>query len=324
MAARKTYWHLSGARRMPSDYEIATSRLLYHVDRGGFAVDLPTSGFYERHQKQSALKSARWDDFADPRATTYTKYVNLQRDAESHLNRLLASTEDEEYDRGLAGGWMENFGRILSALRFMCHALQMAAAYVGQIAPAGRIAVAAAFQCGDEIRRVQRLAQRVAQVARVRPEVVEDGRTLWQSDPTWQPLRRVIERLLVTYDWGESLVALNVCLKPVVDDIFLIAMARRADESRDHLDAQILRSLFEDCRWHRRWTSAVLALAFSDSAANREAVARWIDAWTPIVEEFTRAAADLSGIDGPAAVEGLRSRLRSATSEGSGDEALDG
>jgi len=29
--ARKTYWHLAAARRMPTDYEIATSKLHYYV-----------------------------------------------------------------------------------------------------------------------------------------------------------------------------------------------------------------------------------------------------------------------------------------------------
>ena len=38
--APKTYWHLAGARRMPTDYEIATSKLHYYVGRG-FEVEVP-------------------------------------------------------------------------------------------------------------------------------------------------------------------------------------------------------------------------------------------------------------------------------------------
>ena len=297
MSPRKTYWHLAAAKRLPSDYEIATSRLLYHVDRGGFAVDLPTSAFHARHQLGSALVSDRWDDFVDPRATTYSKYVDLQRDAESHVNRLFAAMEDGAYERGLAPGWLDRLGRILSPLRFLCHGLQMTAAYVGQMAPSGRVAVAALFQCGDEIRRIQRLAMRVAQIARTRPEIVEAGQSLWQTDPAWQPLRRAAEKLLVTYDWGEALVALNVCLKPVVDDVFLIGLAGLADEAGDHLDGQVLRSLFDDCLWHRAWTDALLGLAYAGNVANQDAVRRWIDAWAPIGEEIASTGASLLGLD---------------------------
>src|SRR5262249_35068812 len=272
MSARKTYWHLAAAKRLPSDYEIATSRLLYHVDRGGFAVDLPTSAFHARHQLGSALVSDRWDDFVDPRAPTYSKYVDVQRDAESHVSRLFGAMEDGVYERGLAPDWLDRLGRILSPLRFLCHGLQMAAAYVGQMAPSGRVAVAALFQCGDEIRRIQRLAMRVAQIARSRPEIVEAGPSPWPAGRAGQPPPGAAEKLLVTYDWGEALVALNVCLKPAVDGVFLIGLAGLADEAGDHLDAQVLRSLFEDCVWHRAWTDALLGLASTGSVANQDAV----------------------------------------------------
>jgi hypothetical protein len=308
--ARKTYWHLEAARRVPSDYEIATSRLLYHVSRGGFAVNVPTSAFYARNQMGSPLSSNRWDDFADPRATTYTKYVELQRDAEGHVNRLLASAEELDYEKNLAPGWLESFGRILSPLRFLYHGLQMVAAYVGQMAPSSRIVVTALFQCGDEVRRIQRIAYRLAQLGRSRPSMISDGRAIWQSDPKWQPLRRVLEQLLVTYDWGEALVALNLCVKPTVDDLFLTALAARSDESEDHIDAQILRSLFEDSRWHRAWTDALLALAFRDNGSNKDVVARWVDVWAPRVEECALGAAGILGIDSAPVVAAAMTRLR--------------
>jgi len=298
---RKTYWHLGADRRLPSDYEIASSKLLYYVDRGGFALELPTSGFYRRHQAGSLLVSDRWDELCDPRATTYTKYVDLAREREGFVGRLLTSIEESDYDRELPAAWVETLGSLLSPLRFLCHGLQMVAAYVGQMAPSGRIAVAALFQCGDEIRRIQRLAYRLALLARRRPDLGTIGRRLWQSDPRWQPLRQAIEKLLCTYDWGEAFVALNVCLKPMIDNLFLLQLAELADRSRDHLDGQILRSLFEDCQWHGAWTEALLALATGDRPDNRAVVARWTDAWTPTVDAAARAAGALLGSERRAA-----------------------
>jgi hypothetical protein len=303
----KTYWHLGAGRRLPSDYEIATSRLLYHVDRGGFAVEPPAAAFYARHQRGSLLVSDRWDDLRDPRATTYTKYVGEARDREAYVGQLLASIEESDYDRGLADDWVETLARTLSPLRFLGHGLQMAAAYVGQMAPAGRIAVAALFQHGDEIRRIQRVACRLALLRRRRPEIGAEGRALWQSDPRWQPLRRALEKLLVTYDWGEAFVALNVCLKPMIDDLFLARLAERAERLGDHLDAQILRSLHEDCRWHQAWTAALVALATASRPENRAVIARWTAAWTPSVEAAAQAATPLVGAEvRPVAAEGAR------------------
>lgn len=292
---RKTYWHLGADRRLPSDYEIATSRLLTHLGRGGFALTLPASGFYARHQAGSLLVSDRFEDFVDPRATTYTRYVDLGREREAYVGRLLGSIEESEHDRRLPPAWRETLGRALSPLRFACHGLQMVAAYVGQMAPSGRLAVAALFQCGDEIRRIQRLAYRLALLARLTPEVAALGRALWQSDPAWQPFRRAIETLLVTYDWGEALCALNLCVKPAIDDLFFGQLARAAERAGDHLDAQILAALGEDAAWHRAWTEALLDLAFADRPANRAVVARWTGAWALAVEAMDRAGGPLLG-----------------------------
>ena len=52
---RKTYWHLEGARRVPTDYEVATSRMLYYVGRG-FEVEVPLSDWYRRYQQGSTLE----------------------------------------------------------------------------------------------------------------------------------------------------------------------------------------------------------------------------------------------------------------------------
>ncbi len=297
MTTRKTYWHLGAGRRLPSDYEIATSRLLYYVDRGGFALDLPTSAFYARHQVKSALVGDRWDEFQDPRTTTYTKYVDIEREREGYVGRLLTSIEESDYDQELPVTWVETLESVLSPLRFVCHGLQMVAAYVGHMAPSGRIAVAALFQCGDEIRRIQRFAYRLAQLGRRRPDIGAAGRRLWQSDPHWQPMRRLIETLLVTYDWGEALVALNLCVKPMIDDLFLVHLAELADRSHDYVDAQILRSLFEDSEWHRAWTDALLTFVYADRPDNRLVVGQWIETWAPGSAAAARAAAELLGTE---------------------------
>ena len=315
---RKTYWHLGADRRLPSDYEIATSRLLYHVERGGLSVKPPAAAFQARHQGQSLLTAERWDGFADPRATTYAKYVALERDRESYVGRLLESIETSGADGKLVADWRDRLGDLLSPLRFLCHGLQMVAAQVGHLAPGSRIAVAALFQCGDEIRRVQRFAYRVAQLAQTRPEIVAAGRALWQEAPAWQPARRAVERLLVTYDWGEALIALNVCLKPVVDELFLLRLAELAEAAGDHLDAQILRALYEDCAWHRDWTEALTTFAIQDRPANREVIAGWKAAWAPAVDEIARASAELLGIQPAGATPPVRPRAAGAPSRAAG------
>ena len=71
---QRTYWHLQNDGRVPSEYEITTSRLLYYPERG-FEVRSPVGRWVAEQQAQAALRMDDWDRFVDPRATTYASYV---------------------------------------------------------------------------------------------------------------------------------------------------------------------------------------------------------------------------------------------------------
>jgi hypothetical protein len=277
---RRTYWHLESLNRRPTEYEIVTTKLLYYPDRG-FEVEVPASEWYARHQTGSPLVLSDADRFHDPRETTYPKYTALQKDREIYVDGLLQSIEDTHHDRDLPPAWIRLLPRILSPLRFPVHALQMAAAYVGQMAPGSRIAIAALFQAADEIRYIQRLAYRMRQLQETYPGFGDDGRSLWQEDPIWQPARELVENLLVTYDWGEAFVALNMAVKPVFDDFFLLHFGALASRSGDTLLEKIFLSLHDDARWHRDWSAALVRTAAEDRFENAAVIRSWIRQWHP-------------------------------------------
>jgi toluene monooxygenase system protein E len=286
----KTYSHLAGARRQPSEYEIVTTRLHHHVERG-FEVRLPTSDWYERHQRGSRWRADDWGRFADPRESTYTKYTRLQHAKEAYVDGLLGSIDDSSYDAELSAEARALLGRALSPLRFVGHGFQMIAAYVGQMAPEGRVTITALLQAADEVRRIHRLAYRMAQLRGGDPSFGADGRARFQTDPAWQPLRQLVESLLVTYDWAEAFVALNLCVKPIVDDLFMVELPAVAKANGDFLLGQIFASLDEDCQWQRQWSAALVRVALAAGDDNRSACAEWVDAWT---SEAARAVAALA------------------------------
>jgi toluene monooxygenase system protein E len=282
MSTQKTYWHLEPNRKKPTEYEIGSSRLLYSVDRG-FEVKTPIEAWYARHQKGSPLASKDWDAFRDPRETTYAIYCEHQKTKESFVDGLLRSIDGTDYDLKLSPTWIEALDRILPTLRFPIHGLQMIAAYVGQMAPSGRIAIACLFQAGDEIRRIQRIAQRMRQLQSTHAEFGANSKAVWQSDPAWQPLRRVIERLFVTFDWGEAFAALNLVLKPAFDALFIARFAAEAEKAHDHVLGKVLFSLQEDSMWHREWAGALVDHAVGTNPENQQVLAGWTERWQPQV-----------------------------------------
>ena len=167
----------------------------------------------------------------------------------------------------------------------------MLAAYVGQMAPSGRLTITGALQAADEIRRVQRIAYRVRQLQLTYPSFAEDSKTRWQQDPLWQPLREAIEKLLTAYDWGEAFIGLNLVLKPMVDELFMHHLSDLALREGDYLLGQIFYSLNEDCQWHRQWSQALVKTVLEDTPSSQHVIQGWIEKWYGIAARAVLAFA---------------------------------
>lgn len=283
-AVRKTYSHLAATQRVPTEYEVVTSKLHYYVDRG-FEVEVPLAAWYRKYQAGSPLRCTDWDKFVDPRRTTYTSYVALQRNKEVHVDALHHALAERSYDATLSSAWLDLLDRYWSPVRYLGHGLQMLAAYVGQMAPSGRITIACALQSADEVRRIQRIAYRTAQLRLIHPSFGASSRKIWQSADEWQPTRRLVEQMLVTYDWAEAFTALNLCAKPVLDTLLLIELSAIARGKGDPSFGDIAFSLNQDCEWHRAWSKALVDLALTGSAENADVLSSWVGVWLPRAEE---------------------------------------
>jgi toluene monooxygenase system protein E len=279
----RTYWHLQDLGRVPSSYDIATSRLLYYPQHG-FAVDTPVSAWYARYQAGSAFQGPDLEAFRDPRETTYSSYTALQDRAQVFLDALYRSA-GPGYCRSLDSGWVEALERVLPVLLYPCHALQMLSAYVGHMAPAGRVVIACLFQTADEMRRIQAFAYRTRLFTQDIPGFGHRAKNAWQTAPEWQPLRRTLERMLVTYDFGEAFAALALAFKPRFDRFVEGALADAARMNDDPLLEKLMFSLAEDTSWHRTWSHELLRYAVHENAARRRAFEGWLSHWEPQVRE---------------------------------------
>ena len=98
MPQAKTYWHLAPHKRMPSEYELVSSKLQYYK-AGRFEVDVPLQQWYQQYQQGSPFACSDWEQFYDPRETTYAKYVALQSAREVYIAGLLELIETSDYDK---------------------------------------------------------------------------------------------------------------------------------------------------------------------------------------------------------------------------------
>ncbi|NMH95811.1 aromatic/alkene monooxygenase hydroxylase subunit beta [Pseudonocardia acidicola] len=293
----KTWSLLGDVRRKVTPYEAVTAGFHYHFrrDPAPFELDpdMPLNRWYLEHREGSPFQVPNWEDYRDPFKLTYKEYISRQHERELYLDRLIDRYEELDAAAGLDAGWVATLEQLFVPLRFPLHGLQMISLYVGQMAPSSYITNPAAFQAGDEMRRIQRIAYWTKVLANAHGgnlATTDAARGPWTTGEAWQPLRETIEKLLIAYDWGEAFSALNLVVKPAIDTLLDRQLAGLADRNGDAFLGLLFAEFDHDAQRSRQWSQALVRYALAADPALRDVLGGWVAAWTP------RADAAVAGL----------------------------
>ncbi|MEO0316935.1 MAG: hypothetical protein RL404_612, partial [Pseudomonadota bacterium] len=152
----KTWSHLAGQRRKPSEYEIVSTNLHYTTNNPDAPFELdpnfPLATWFKQYRNASPLKHADWNAFRDPDEIVYRTYNMMQDGQETYVNGLLDQMSERGHDAMLERTWAGSLARLYAPSRYLFHALQMASAYLSQMAPASTISNCATYQTADSLR----------------------------------------------------------------------------------------------------------------------------------------------------------------------------
>lgn len=315
----KTWSALADRRRRPTEYETVTYDLHYRTRNPDAPYELDPNLFMNRWYKQHAnacrLRHDDWNAFRDPDEFIYRTYTALHDTQEDYVDTLLDEHDRAGHDRTLPSDWLAVLARLYTPGRYLLHTVQMASAYVAQMAPASTITNCAIFQEADAFRWVCRTAYRTCELARSHPgQGFGEERAVWEEDSAWQGFRELMERALVAYDWDEHLVALTLVAKPAIDEAYVRQLGAAARARGDGLLAMLHDAQLRDAERSRRWTAALVRFACGD-AANIGVIDDYLGKWVPLgdraIDAFCaaipgRAAA---AADAKAATRALRAEL---------------
>lgn len=296
----RTWSAFGDVRRRPNEYEIVTHGLNYTMRKDRVAAlesnaTTPMNMWYQTYRDKSPLQVDDWDGFRDPDELTYRKYVTLQDEQETVVEGILEEFRSVGHDREFDPAWVEVLATVFTPMRFPTHALQMTQAYLGGIAPSSYITNCAAFGAADLLRRVSLVAYRTRelQLAHEDAGFAEREREIWETHPDWQGTRQALERALIAYDWGECLTAVNLVLRPTLEEILLRQLGLVADTNEDELTWLLLSNLAIDSDRAMRWSAALAQFAVEQRPENAEVLRRWIDKWVPQADEAAAGLANL-------------------------------
>lgn len=315
---RRRTWSRFTDKRVPTEYEFVSHDLHWHYKPGQMpwemAPDHVWNRWYVEHRNDSLFRCSDWNRFHDPDGLVYRTYVRMQDEAETYVDGVIDDAEGRDGYAELEAEWLLALRDGYTTFRYVGHALLMAATYVMSMAPSSYISNAAAFQAGDELRRVQRIAYQTRQLQLHHPaHGFGADRERWEGAPAWQPLRKVIEQLLGERDWGKAVAQLNLVVKPAVDALLNDVLAEAAAAHGDELTARLHRNLALDSARSGRWTAELARVAIADEPANADTLAGWAqEAREECVRALTDVAALLSTPSFPLDPGAMRSRLDGA------------
>jgi toluene monooxygenase system protein E len=250
----------------------------------------------KKHRDGMRLSVSDWDAFRDPEQLTYRKYVKSQDDNETYIDGVLREFAEihEQSHLPAAPDFLQT---CLTPTRYLVHGLQMMSAYLQQLAPSSYIGNCSAFQTADQLRRVQRVAYRTKQLDLAYParSFGKTERREWEGRREWQGMRKAIERLLVTFDWDDAFVGLNLVVKPLADEITLRQFAIVARDLDADLDALIADNLFLDAKRSRQWSAALCQFVIAASPGNREHLGALFAKWRPLADDILHTGSQLLG-----------------------------
>jgi Methane/Phenol/Toluene Hydroxylase len=299
--ALKTWSAFGNLGRRPTEYEILTHNLNHTNGPIPLEMGPEVHGnvWLREHRDAIKLTVPNWDDFRDPDAMTYGKYVASQDDQETYVEGLLEEFDGDDYDATLSPAALELLQRAFTPSRYLAHGEQMLSAYLQQLAISSYISNCAAFQTADQLRRVQLTAYRTTQLqlAHTGASFATGERHIWENAENWQPIRRAVELALVEFDWDRAFVITNLVVKPVADLLFLDQLSSQCAVVGAGLDALVLDNLWRDSLRSQRWTTALAQFLIAADDANGQVLQTYLDEFAPLAEDMISAGSRLLSTD---------------------------
>jgi hypothetical protein len=255
----------------------------------------------------SALRCGDWQAFTGPGARWGRSIERMEAEAESRVAAAIARVLSGEDFSDVSPQWLDFLRRAMPVAAFAFNECGQILESASRRSPWGPLADGLALQASMQFRQAQSIVLYVADIEqRVGDMPMQTARTRWETDRHWLPAHHFLEQALSCPDWGESLVAVNLCFEPLMGQLLRREMAMRCGPGQgDRVTPVVAATGQEEWQLARAWTVALCRFLTEDvahGAANRALLGGWLDRQLPAAQDATRVLSALNaGLPGEAA-----------------------
>lgn len=314
---RQTFSHVArrlGEDKAASRYQEATYDLQPSTNFHYRPLWDPDREIYD--VSRTAIVMADWYSLRDPRQYYYGTYTITRSRQQDVMERNLSFVEKRGLLHDLPDAVREKLIFALMPLRHVEWGANTSNCYITAYAWGTAVTQAAMFHTMDRLGIAQYISRIGLSLDGNSGDSLEQGRTLWMEEPTWQPIRRIVERLMVTRDWFELFVAQNLILDGLIHPLVFRHYQTKVAASEGpalSLVSEFMTLWFDESS---RWVDAVVKGAIAESADNAQLIATWVEKWTA---DVSTAIGDYAGVlfadDAPEVLASLQSDLNARLSK---------
>jgi propane 2-monooxygenase small subunit len=284
--------------------------------------------------ESTALESSDWYAFRDPGQLWERPYYQQGTGHEQLIESAVRTARRERLLEDLDPEWIEFLRGHLQVPAFVEHGLWLALASAARDCLSDTVAHCVALEAAMKQRQAQAIVLYGLDLDESLGDFpLERARAAFMEDGPWQPVRRYLERLRSVADWGERVVATNLCLEPTVGLLLRRELMMRSPKfNGDALTPAVGHVAQLEWEWTRDWTADAVRFLIDDErhgARNREVLTGWLADWgtdadraaTALAPVFAELPAGIAFADARCNVQIDRSELLQAAGLGSTAEA---
>ena len=292
---RSFQWYTPKKRRatMYEDVTMDTQPSIHrHLDRGWPVHFEDGRGLWS--EDSTRLRATDWYDFRDPGQMWERGYYQAGTAHEQLIEGAVRTARRERVFDDFDPDWVDFLRKHLQVPAFIEHGIWLALASAARDTLSDTVTHCVALEAAMKQRQAQAyLLYGMDLEEQFGDFPVDRAKASFMDDPEWQPARSYVERLRATPDWGERLIAANVCFEPAVGLLIRRELLMRSVRFNGDIVTHAVSHVAQlEWEWVHGWTAELVRFLLDDAehgAANRAVLTGWLADWVPPADEAAQA-----------------------------------
>lgn len=294
---RNTYKYMSGLKvKRPTTYDEATYNLEPKENFHYRPIWNPEMNIFDERLTKVRLED--WEQFRDPAKLYYATYCYSRADLQTKIKGQFEAADRYGWFKNMDPAFVNTISELFPVLRHLIFGESVAFMYIGRAAVGTAIEQCATYQCYDELGTAQLLTRICLELEEQNPTILQDGKQTWMEDKKYQKLRALTERLMVTWDWAEAMVATNLVLDLILYPLFFEEMTALASKKGVMGYMAFSQFFMEMAEYEKNYTYELVKMLLADRPENKEILQSYINKWLPEVIEAITPTLSIFDLDG--------------------------